>query len=320
MKKLFKNKKQLKNRKYCNKINEGNKIYFNYWKYISISFIILFYLIQKKLKNLNLENINLKVCICTPAKEENKYAKEYITHYKNYGVDKIYLYDNNNINGEHFEEVINEFIKSGFVEIVNFRGKKRALFDMMNDCYKKNYLKYDWLIFYEFDEYIHLKNKTIKTFLGDKRFNRCQTIKLNWILHTDNNLIYYDNRTLKERFPVVEKKDKKEKLVKSILKGGIPNIKISCPHRLDLKLKSCNGYGKRTNNKATINDIDYENYYIDHYSCKSTEEFAKKLNKGDAMYLNDNIFERLKAYFDYNEITKEKIDYFDRYIPFFNTY
>ena len=145
-----------------------------------------------------MENKNLKVCLCSPGKEENKYIKEFVAYYKNYGVDKIYLYDNNNINGEHFEEVIDDFIKSGFVEIINFRGKNRALYDMMNDCYKKNYMKYDWLIFYEIDEYIHLKNKTIKTFLNDKCFRRCQIIKLNWILHTDNNLIYYDNRTLKD--------------------------------------------------------------------------------------------------------------------------
>ena len=212
--KSFENKKKLKiirNKNNYNKNNKENKIKFNYWKYISILFIILFNLSQKKIKKLNMENINLKVCLCSPGKEENKYVKEFVTHYKNYGVDKIYLYDNNNINGEHFEEVINEFIKSGFVEIINFRGKMRALYDMMNDCYKKNYMKYDWLIFYEIDEYIHLKNKTIKTFLSDKCFRRCQIIKLNWILHTDNNLIYYDNRTLKERFPLKEKKNKKKK-------------------------------------------------------------------------------------------------------------
>ena len=266
-----------------------------------------------------MENKNLKVCLCSPGKEENKYIKEFVAYYKNYGVDKIYLYDNNNINGEHFEEVIDDFIKSGFVEIINFRGKNRALYDMMNDCYKKNYMKYDWLIFYEIDEYIHLKNKTIKTFLNDKCFRRCQIIKLNWILHTDNNLIYYDKRTLKERFPLKEKKDEKKKMVKSILKGGIPNIKINCVHRLNLKLRSCNGYGKRIKSKTILfQKGDYENFYIDHYSSKSTEEFVNKMLKGDVLYSKDNILQRLKTYFEYNEITKEKIDYFDKYIPSFN--
>ena len=43
---------------------------------------------------------NTKVCVCTPVKRENRYIKEYVEHYKKYGVDKIFLYDNNNVDGE----------------------------------------------------------------------------------------------------------------------------------------------------------------------------------------------------------------------------
>ena len=35
----------------------------------------------------------IKVCICTIGKQENRYIKEYIEYYKNYGIDKIFLYD-----------------------------------------------------------------------------------------------------------------------------------------------------------------------------------------------------------------------------------
>ena len=31
---------------------------------------------------------NLKVCVCTPPKKENKYIREFVEHYKNYSVDK----------------------------------------------------------------------------------------------------------------------------------------------------------------------------------------------------------------------------------------
>lgn len=68
----------------------------------------------------------LKVCVCTLGKQENRYIREFVEHYKEYGVDKIFLYDNNNINGEKFEEVIKDYIEKGFVEIINFRGKKKA--------------------------------------------------------------------------------------------------------------------------------------------------------------------------------------------------
>ena len=100
----------------------------------------------------------------------------------------------------------------------------------MNDCYLNNYKLFDWLIFYEIDEYIHLKNYTnIKTFLKEPKFKNCSVIYLNWVFHTDNNLINYDNRSLKERFPIIDKNIKKNannyKIpVKSILKGNISRL------------------------------------------------------------------------------------------------
>jgi len=180
-----------------------------------------------------------RVCLCSPGKKENLYIKEFVEHYKSYKVDKIFLYDNNDIDGEHFEEVINDYVESGYVKIINFRGKKQALFEMMNDCYKTNYLKYDWLIFYEIDEYIFLKNyKNIKKFLSEKKFNNCETIQLNWIMHTDNNNIYYENKPLKIRFSN-SKTSFKIAGIKSILKGKIPNIIIIfCPKDLSINFIS----------------------------------------------------------------------------------
>ena len=178
----------------------------------------------------------MRVCLCSPGKKENLYIKEFVEHYKFYKVDKIFLYDNNDIDGEYFEEVINDYVQSRYVKIINFRGKKQSLFEMMNHCYKKNYFKYDWLIFYEIDEYIFLKNYTdLKKFLSEDKFNNCETIQLNWIMHTDNNHIYYENKPLKIRFPNSEKSFKIAG-IKSILKGKIPNIKIICCPRELLNL------------------------------------------------------------------------------------
>ena len=130
---------------------------------------------------------NLKVCLCTLGKEENRYIREYIEHYKNYGVEKIFLYDNNDINGEHFESIINDYISQGLVEIFNWRGKQSIIYKVMNECYKKNNNKYDWILFYELDEFLHLYNYSkIKYFLKEKKFIECQIIYLNLIIHTDN--------------------------------------------------------------------------------------------------------------------------------------
>ena len=296
--------------------NEIKKIfnlkYLIYLKFIIIIFFICFLVL---LFNLKIQIRQNKICLCTPGKKENLYIREFIEHYKNFGINKIFLYDNNEIEGERFEDIINDYINNGLVKIINYRGKKRALLEMMNDCYRKTYLYYDWILFFEVDEYIHLKNySNISLFLNNKVFNKCQSIQLNWVMHTDNNFLYYENKKLKERFSETEitskgSNIKQYKAIKSILRGHLPNIKIECVHKLNGDLKSCDGFGRPTYIKGiSTNNPDFEYYYIDHYFCKSTEEFINKVNKGDVLFYKDNIIERIRTYFQYNTITQKKID------------
>ena len=289
-------------------------IYNNLYKIILFVLLIFTIIIWEFL--IYNKNNEIKVCMCSPVKKENHYLKEFVQHYKSYNVDKIFLYDNNDLNGEHLESVLNEYVHKNYVQIINFRGKNKALFDMMNDCYKNNYLNYDWLIFYEIDEFIHLKNYSdIKKFLNRYEFNKCQTIQLNWLMHTDNDKIYYEDKPLKIRFPT-EAKFVKVTAIKSILRGKISNVTINCVHRINNDLITCNGIGNITHlDGAGTTLLDYEYSYIDHYFCKSTEEFVNKINKGDALYINqENLKDRIRVYFAINNRTKEKVDYMKNFI------
>ena len=160
-------------------------------KYILVFFIILIWIYSDNMNILqnmfkshfssNKINIqNNRVCVCTVGKKENKYIKEFIEHYKSLGVDKIFLYDNNDKNGEKFDTILSEYIKDDFVEIFNYRGQTAVQLKIYSDCYNNYKHEYDWFIFFDTDEFLHLSN--------------C-------VRHTDNDLLYYDTRTLKERFP-----------------------------------------------------------------------------------------------------------------------
>ena len=295
--------------------------------YFIFMFIILI-LINKKIKQyLTLEKkftngiaINqrqsndTKVCVCTLAKLENKYIREFVQHYEKYGVDKIFLYDNNDIDGENFEEVINDYIRNEFVELMNWRGKYQAMMKIMNDCYRRNSKNYDWLIFYEIDEFIYLHDyKNIKFFLNQMKYNNCQQIYLNLVCHTDNNLLYYDERPLSMRFPEKVPNTKlagKLLEIKSIIRGHINGVNITSNHLGDFTLKSCNNTGANVKpNSISTYNIDQKYYYIDHYYSKSTEEFITKITKGDAIRNDPEYkYERINKYFTQSEITKEKLD------------
>ncbi len=265
----------------------------------------------------------IRICICTVGKKENLYVREYVNYYKNLGVNKIFIYDNNDKNDEKFEVVLKDYIDIGFVEIFDYRGIVAAQIGAFENCRKNNYKIFDWLIFYDMDEFLYLRNfNKISDFLNQKKFNKCQSIQLNWFVHTDNNLLYYDNRSLMERFPEKDKKWKGMKIggtevIKSILKGHL-DVKIIDNHFLNFNLVSCDGFGniKSVQNIKT-NESDHYYYYIDHYWSKSTEEFVNKILKGDAMLGHNNTFtqfntmRRINMYFSINNITEDRINYIE---------
>ena len=188
----------------------------------------------------------------------------------------------------------------------------------MKDCYRRNYNKYNWLIFYELDEFIHLSNYTnIKSFLKQSKFENCQLICLNLICHTDNNKLYYENKSLSERFPEIvpiTKHDGKFLEVKSIIRGNISNLGKIHIHILSNDLINCNGNGHKNKfYRHFSTEPDYTNYYIDHYFSKSTEEFINKLNRGDAFSTSTEYYlYRVGRYFNQSELTKEKVDMIEK--------
>ena len=262
----------------------------------------------------------MKICLCTIGKRENLYAREFVEYYKEKGIDKIFIYDNNEKNGEKFDIILKDYIKDNFVKIIDFRGIQGPQLQSMEDCRKNNYKKYDWLIFYDMDEFIFLRNySNIIDFLRQEKFFKCQRIQLNWFIHTDNNLLYYDNRTLEKRFPqkfkkwIGLKKGGKDG-IKSILRGNI-DIEIKNVHYLNSKLISCDGFGKIKEVQGIItNESDHYYYYIDHYWSKSTEEFVEKLMKGDVVLGNITFpyNRKIDIYFAINELSLEKINYIEK--------
>ena len=133
-------RKKLKNRKLELKINSKTKAkkikYIFLIMFTSIIFVLLYkitfsIILLKKSKNIGNINSNInatskrnsynstKICVCTPVKEENRYIREFEQHYERNIVDKIFIYDNNDITGEKIEDELKDYISKGFVEVLN---------------------------------------------------------------------------------------------------------------------------------------------------------------------------------------------------------
>ena len=261
------------------------------------------------------------------AKQENLYIKEFLVHYRKLGVKKIFLYDNNELKGENFKNILNEEILTGFVEIINYRGFKSPQIKAYNDCYFNNDKYFDWIAFYDVDEFLYLENYTnINEFLSLKIFENCSSILINWRYYGDNNNVFYEPKPLQNRFTkpfnFLENKTYDKYFyaaAKSIVKGRLNITWAHFPHFLK-DSNICRPDGKIV--KEPLSPPQYSSAYIKHYTTKSIEEYLIKLFKGNVISNSNLNFDSLifwikEYYFLFNKITKEKLKLI-KYILKFN--
>jgi hypothetical protein len=298
------------------------KQFFFFLKKYILKLLFLLINIFLILKNIN-KNKELKVCLCTIGKKENLYASEFVEHYKKIGYDKIFIYDNNDIGDERFENVLNKHISSNFVQIINYRGyrgkRQSPQSDAFIDCYEKNKNNYDWLSFFDFDEFLEInKNKNIKEYLNNKIFKKCANIKINWLMFSDNDLLYYENIPVQKRFTTPLYHDNANIIIKSTVRG---NLKFNYwrsmnnPHSSSNYLTACNSMGNITNPTTFYSSpFNHEYSYLKHYPTKTIQEYCNKMKKGRADLLIKIDNKTLENYFNYfferNKKTKKKIEYF----------
>ena len=267
-KKLYKKKKTKKSYKlqkieydemeFCSIIEVIIKLF----KFFILIFI-LFIIIKKKHKKIEEKHQIIqprknatKVALCSRVKKENRYVKYFIQHYKNLGYNHLFFGDNNELNDESLLDIkeIQEGIKEGFITVVNRRGIKRQDLGWNYICYENHSLEYDWFSFFDLDEYLILEqnNTLIQDFLDHPRYNKCEQVKINWRIFTDNDQLDFEDKNPIERFPIES------------------NFKYD-------NLKACSSSGKEVEGKLYYNNPpEMENAVINHYVTKSIREFAVK--------------------------------------------
>ena len=264
-----------------------------------------------------------KVCLCVIAKKENLYIEYFIYYYKQLGFDHIYLYDNNDKNGEKMEDIIKKYIDEGFVTLINYRGlkggKNNPQMRAYYECYEKYNTKYDWISFFDIDEYLMLKPKGIKIqkFLENKRYKDCPLVKINWLMFSDNGQLNYEKKPIIKRFPNPSHNQKAGIHVKSIMRGNISCHKLAKtynPHYLYYDIKSCSSSGKFVEGTCFNDPPDYEYATLNHYP-KTITEYIEKLKRGffsNNPNLNHKRLNRkFNVFFEMNNKTEEKIKIFN---------
>ena len=252
-------------------------------------------------------------------KKENLYAKEFMDYYMKLGVDHMFIYDNNEPYTEKIKDMLNKKYKDkiSFYDTYNLNIHLQT--QAFTDCYKNNFKKFDWFIMVDMDEYLYIVNDTLKNYLMNERFNKCDFIKIHWVDTTDNNLLHYDKRSLFTRF---KRPYLKSIYIKTIIRGNIPNLTywVHSPKISPVKNITCTNEGNIINytniNLEKIKNININKSYIIHFRFKSTEEFINKYKRGYSNWHGNRthqvLLERISTYFEENGITLEKINYLEK--------
>ena len=200
----------------------------------------------------------------------------------------------------------------------DYRGKRESQMLSFNDCYSNNKNLYDWIMFFDIDEFLILNEyKNINKFLTNKKYKECDVIQINWVIFDDNDLISYDNRPLNIRFTrPLYKQIVENRYVKSISRTYV-NLKWVDPHSPSGKFNVCNINGKKTINESVMKtnialQSKLKKPYLKHFKYKTVEEYyGEKLNKGDVYYNNikwEFFIDKNNYFFQINDWTKQKED------------
>ena len=116
----------------------------------------------------------------------------------------------------------------------------------------------------------------------------CGKIGINWLIYSDNNLLFYDNRTVLERFTSPNYNDVDNKFVKSIIRGNL-NKKLFLPgtssHVPEKRVIICNSEGKRLkyHDRFSVKPPLFKSAYLMHYNTNSenliNNKYDTKTNK-----------------------------------------
>lgn len=267
----------------------------------------------------------IKTLICCIGKNENRYIRDYVEWYKNLGLTHICLYDNNDVDGERFEDAIGDYITDGFVEVIDYRGREVCQHESYMECYKNNKNNYDWIMFFDCDEFLKLNRcRTIGEYLSMPQFVNFDMIHVNWHLVGDNDSIEVSDKPLWERFPEPLPTDIKigyqfteNAHIKSIVRGGLDDIvfgnKGFSHTPQDHRLRCSNNVGFTCDGNSPFSNVDYQLAELLHYSTKTAKEYADKMKNGfpDQKWDGSRVQNLIETrFFKTNKVTKEKIDIF----------
>ncbi len=218
--------------------------------------------------------------LCAIAKDETRFLHEWVAYHRLIGFEHIFIYDNES--AEPVSDSLADLHAEGFVDIFEIQGKAMQLV-AYNHCLKHFGEQYEWMAFFDLDEFLLLKEETdARAFLSayEETAGLCLTMcnfGSSGHLSRPQGLVLENYRECTDCHISV----------KCIVRPRFVKMPLSPHHFIYTqgrqainpdKIPAFGGYAPRSTDKAQIN----------HYSFRSQQDYEEKIGRGDAIYLDQN--------------------------------
>jgi len=225
----------------------------------------------------------MRVALVCIAKNEDPYIDEWIEYNKILGFDDIFIYQNDwRWSGE-----------SENVHKLEIDGLNKQI-TSYNNFITTYHEEYDWAAFFDVDEFLVLKNHSnIKSFISE--YDDFQSIGINWVFFGNN-----DQTTVNGDYSVVGRFTKRQQGVDLHVKCI---IKLSPSVRMNVHSPSNQWVDthKRINSGSFTQIHTDDIAQINHYFCKTQEEFQLKCDRGRA---DSSTIQRTMSEFDFHNFNQ----------------
>lgn len=259
------------------------------------------------------------ICVVAILKAEEPFIDEWIAYHRIVGVDHFFLYDNDPVGP------LKHLLKrhAEYVTIIDWPGEHEELpgRNKQTKAYTDSLrrINHRWVAFIDGDEFIVLrKHANLKEFLA--QFEDVGAVLLTWHLFGNNG--HYTNPKGLITASLTRRRREPGRMAKSINKvdaiSSIPNAHLC-------KLKY--GFKAVDANKRPYSEILYrgktEVAHINHYMCRSFENWMHRVERGGAAYSKENYpknkdhrwrFERELCEAKFFEIEKETNELADEFM------
>ena len=260
----------------------------------------------------------MKTCICALAKCENNYLKEWVEHHLSLGFDTIYIYDNNDLDGERVRDVVSCYPE--VIVIEKYLGVKECGFQsrVYTEFWHEHRKECDWVVFIDIDEFIMLEGyDTIQGFLSQDKFSNADIVRLRWKVFDDGNMldVVDGDYSVVDRLKTFRKTASENCAAKSILRTGIDigeNPITPFGYHTDQHLLVVDGEGRICDNSgAKITKevkTPYGGIWLNHYMTKTIGEYVRqKVARGDVNASETRY--GMGLFWALNDFSMEKLQY-----------